>query len=225
MKKMHCKLIATAVTGALLLSGCNSIQQASSAMGSTGTGVLAGVAVGAGAGVLCDKLTNGKNSMECIAAGLAAGALAGYLAASLDEAAEKSVPVMDCASVKKRMAYPANATQPKAVMRLDTANSLLLVKPGEKPKITFKMDLATPTLNGAPQDIPLKISIDNQLSKANTKSCGGDYNLPVSLDSSTEQGPHYSQVKLLNAQDNTEIAGGTLNVCYTVASDGVNRCQ
>lgn len=90
MKNMNYKIVALTVSGILLLSGCETMQKASSAMGSTGTGVLAGVAAGAGTGVLCDKLTHGNATGACVAAGMAVGAAVGTWTASLDEEAEKS---------------------------------------------------------------------------------------------------------------------------------------
>lgn len=73
-------MVSLAVAGSMLLSGCETIQKTSAAMGSLGTGVLAGAAAGIGTGVLCDQLTNGKNTAACIAAGLVVGAAAGYWA-------------------------------------------------------------------------------------------------------------------------------------------------
>jgi hypothetical protein len=112
------------------MSGCETIKKTGTATGSIGTGVLAGAASGIGTGILCDKLANGKSTAECIAAGLVVGAAVGYWAKSLDEEAEKTVPAMDCSSVKRRMNYPANARLPKALLTLSAQPSV--VEPGEK---------------------------------------------------------------------------------------------
>ena len=154
MKTIKYKAVSLIVAGTIALSGCETIKKTSTAMGSIGTGVLAGAASGIGTGILCDKLTNGKSTAGCIAAGLAVGAVVGYWAKSLDEEAEKAVPAMDCSSIKRRMNYPANARLPKALLMLTAQPGV--VKPGEKLTIPLKMDLATPGVEGKEQEVPLK---------------------------------------------------------------------
>lgn len=225
MKKIRFKMVSLAVAGSVLLSGCQTIQQTSAAMGSVGTGVLAGAAAGIGTGVLCDQLTNGKNSAACIAAGLVVGAAAGYWAKSLDEEAEKAVPAMDCASIKRRMNYPVNANLPKTILSI--SGQPIVVKPGEKLVIPLKMDLATPGAAGKEQEIPLKFDTtsgaDHYTGKSITKACGGDYPIPLTV-ATEKEGVYNTSIKLLNAADNREIEGGLISFCYTVAKDGINKC-
>ncbi len=225
MKKINVKIVSLAVAGSMLLSGCETIQKTSSAMGSVGTGVLAGAAAGIGTGVLCDQLTHGKNSAACIAAGLVVGAAAGYWAKSLDEQAEKAVPAMDCSSIKRRMNYPTTASQPKALLTI--SGQPVVVKPGDKLIIPLKMDLATPGEPGKEQEVALKFDTtsgtDHFTGKSITKPCGGDYPIPLTI-ASEKEGVYNTTIKLLNASDNREIEGGVITFCYTVANDGVNKC-
>lgn len=218
-------IVALATAGVVILSGCEAIKNTSTALGSTGTGVLAGAAAGTGAGVLCDQLTGGKNSVACIAAGLVVGAAVGTLAASLDEEAEKSVPAMDCASIKRRMNYPPKATKPKALLRITTQS--LVVKPGENFKVPLKMDLASPGVDGKEQEVALKFDITSkaghQTGRSITKTCGGDYSIPLTI-ATEKEGVFNTTIKLLNASDNSGIEGGVASFCYTVAKDGVNKC-
>jgi hypothetical protein len=224
MKKMNYKIIALTTSITLLLSGCETMQKASTAMGSTGTGVIAGVAAGAGTGFACDKLTGGKNTAACVAAGMAVGAAVGALAAKMDEEAEKSVPAMDCASVKRRMNY--SSTKPKTGLKFATQPAQV-VKPGSDLKLPIKMDLVTPGAEGKEDELTFKIDMtagsEKNTSGVKTKACGGDYDLNLSVPTEKE-GVYNTTVKLLNASDNSEIEGGVLNVCYTVAKDGVDKC-
>ena len=225
MKKIKVNAVFLIVAGSIILSGCETIKKTSTAMGSLGTGVLAGAVSGVGTGILCDQLTHGKSTAGCIAAGMAVGAIVGYWAKSLDEEAEKAVPAMDCSSIKRRMNYPANANLPKALLSLTAQPGV--VKPGEKLTIPLKMDLATPGEAGKEQEIPIKFDTtagtDHYTGKAITKACGGDYPLPLTI-SAEKEGVYNTTIKLLNASDNTEIEGGVITFCYTVASDGINKC-
>jgi hypothetical protein len=225
MKKIKVNAVLLIVAGSVILSGCETIKKTSTAMGSIGTGVLAGAASGIGTGILCDQLTHGKSTAGCIAAGMAVGALVGYWAKSLDEEAEKAVPAMDCSSIKRRMNYPATANLPKALLTLTAQPGV--IKPGEKLTIPLKMDLATPGEAGKEQEIPIKFDTtsgtDHYTGKAITKACGGDYPLPLTL-SAEKEGVYNTTIKLLNASDNLEIEGGVVTFCYTVASDGINKC-
>ena len=227
MKTMNHKVIALTVSGIILLSGCSTIQEASSAMGSTGTGVLAGVVAGAGAGVACDKLTGGKNTGACVAVGMAVGAAVGKWAADMDDAAEKAVPAMDCKSIKKRMVYSSTASRPQAELKLASDHPSLVVTPGQSLKLPIKMNLATPGKAGQEQDVAFKIvtttGSDRFLGKAITKECGGDYLLPATFPTDKE-GVYNTEIKLVDATDNSNIDGGLLHICYTVASNGMNKC-
>ena len=89
MKIKNFKIIALTMSMLLFLSSCATVKDASSSLGSTGTGVIAGVVSGAGVGLLCDKLTGGGYTPLCVLAGMATGALVGTWAAKLDEEAEK----------------------------------------------------------------------------------------------------------------------------------------
>lgn len=224
MKKMNYKVIALTASITVLLSGCETMQKASTAMGSTGTGVIAGVAAGAGTGIACDKLTGGKHTGACVAAGMAVGAAVGTWAAKMDEEAEKAVPAMDCTSVKRRMNY--SSSKPKAGLKfaLETPH---VVKPGSELKIPMKMDLVTPGAEGQEEELTFKIDTtagsEKNTGRAITKACGGDYDLPLVI-STEKEGVYNTTIKLLNASDNTEIEGGILNFCYTVAKDGVDKC-
>jgi hypothetical protein len=215
-------IVALVVAGVVMLSGCEAIKNTSTALGSTGTGVLAGAAAGTGTGILCDQLTGGKNSVACIAAGLVVGAAVGTLAASLDEEAEKAVPAMDCASIKRRINYPTTATKPKALFRITLQSSVFKV--GENLKTPMKMDLATP---GKEDELPLifdaTLGSGHLTTKTITKSCGGDYSIPLTLPTDKE-GIYNTTIKLLNASDNSVIEGGIVSFCYTVANDGINKC-
>jgi hypothetical protein len=219
------KIVALAAATSFMFIGCETIQKTSSAIGSTGTGLLAGAVVGTGAGVACDQLTGGKNSVACIAAGMVVGAAIGTLAASLDEEAEKAVPAMDCASIKRRMNYPSTATKPKALLHI--TNQSLVVKPGEKLQFPLKMDLATPGAEGKEQEVALKFDTtsgtEHLSGRSITKACGGDYPIPLTQPTEKE-GVYNTTIKLLNASDNTVIEGGIVTFCYTVANDGINKC-
>ncbi|MDD2723883.1 MAG: hypothetical protein PHH59_07665 [Methylovulum sp.] len=181
MKKINYKIVALVASTTFLISGCETMQQASTAMGSTGTGILAGVAAGAGTGVLCDKMTGGKNTAACVAAGMAVGAAVGAWAASMDEAAEKAVPAMDCASVKRRMNYSSTSSNPVALLKF-AQQPAQVVSPGENLKISVKMDLATPGASGQEQEVTFKNNVtsggEKNTGRAITKGCGGDYLLP-----------------------------------------------
>jgi hypothetical protein len=224
MKKMNYKIIALTTSITLLLSGCETMQKAATGLGSTGTGVIAGVAAGAGAGFACDKLTGGKNTGACIAAGMAVGAAVGTWAAKMDEEAEKAVPAMDCTSVKRRMNY--SSSQPKAGLKF-AAETSHVVKPGTDLKIPMKMDLVTPGTEGQEEELTFKIDItaggEKNTGRAITKACGGDYDLPLVIPTEKE-GVYNTTIQLLNASDNSKIEGGVLNFCYTVAKDGVDKC-
>jgi hypothetical protein len=224
MKKMNYKIIALTASITLLLSGCETMQKASTAMGSTGTGVIAGVAAGAGTGFACDKLTGGKHTGACVAAGMAVGAAVGTWAAKMDEEAEKSVPAMDCTSVKRRMNYTGST--PKAILKF-AEQPAHVVKPGEALKIPVKMDLATAGAEGEEQELTFKNEVtsagEKNTGRAITKGCGGDYLLPWAIPTEKE-GVYNSTIKLVNASDNSEIEGGVLSFCYTVAKDGVDKC-
>ncbi|TSA40742.1 MAG: hypothetical protein D4R63_05160 [Methylococcaceae bacterium] len=228
MKTMNYKIIALTVSGVFLLSGCSTIQEASSAMGSTGTGVLAGVIAGAGAGVACDKLTGGKNTGACVAVGMAVGAAVGTWAADMDEAAEKAVPAMDCKSIKKRMVYSSTASLPRAELKLASDHPSLVVSPGQSLKLPIKMNLATPGKAGQEQDVAFKIvttsGSDTYTGKVITKECGGDYSLPATFPTDKE-GVYNTEIKLVDANDSKKIIDGSLlHICYTVASNGVSKC-
>lgn len=222
--KINYKIVAVTASAVLLLNGCETMQKASTAMGSTGTGVIAGVVAGAGTGIACDKLTGGKHTGACVAAGMAVGAAVGTWAAQMDEEAEKAVPAMDCTSVKRRMNY--TGTKPKAILKF-AEQPAHVVKPGEPLKIPVKMDLATAGAEGEEQEITFKNEItssgEKNTGRAITKGCGGDYLLPWSIPTEKE-GVYNSTIKLVNASDNTEIEGGILSFCYTVAKDGIDKC-
>ena len=221
MKNTNYKIIAVAVATALFLNGCATIKDASSAMGSTGTGVLAGVAAGAGTGIACDKLTGGKHTAACVAAGIAVGAAVGKLAADMDEQAEKAVPAQSCSKVKERMKYGSTETKPKAALRLKDAQ-ILVVKNGSEFTLPLEMDLVSPGEN-TPVNFKIDVTdgtIHNTSEKEIKQVCGGLFSLPVVIKAESE-GVHNRSIKLLNA-DGTEIEGGSLNVCYTVGSE--NKC-
>ncbi len=224
-RKMNYKILALAISGTLLLNGCASIKDASTALGSIGTGVFAGVAAGAGTGILCDKLTGGRSTELCIAAGMAVGTLVGTWAASLDEAAEKAVPAMDCKSVKRRMNY--SSTKPKALLKFEKT-PLSVIKPGESFTLPIKMDLVTPGSEGEESTLPFKIEImangEKSTGKVITKECGGDYSLPVSIQAEKED-VYNTTIKLIDPNTSNPIDGGVLTFCYTVAKDGVDKCH
>jgi hypothetical protein len=224
MKKMNYKVIALTASITLLLSGCETMQKATSGLGSTGTGVIAGVVAGAGTGFACDKLTGGKHTGACVAAGMAVGAAVGTWAASIDESeAAKEAPVR-CVEVKEHMKYPATATAPVAFLRLDEQKSLV-IKPGEKFVSPVKMDFAVPGEEGKEEEVAIKADIDinNSTSSAKlTRECGGQATLPLVLESK-ELGAHNTTIKLSTAEG-SPIQGGTITFCYTVATDGVNKC-
>ena len=226
MKKESYKNIFLSASLILLLNGCTAIKDASTSIGSTGTGVIAGMAAGAGVGIACDKLTGGQYTGACVAAGIAVGALVGKLASDFDESVEKSVPAMDCKSVKKRMNYSASAIAPKAQLKLEQLPSKAL-KPNEPLKLVFKMDLVTPGSKGKEKPITFKVEAtsDNEKNtgRAITKECGGDYILPLTISTENE-GIFNTTLKLLDANTGIQIEGGTINFCYTVAKDGVNKC-
>jgi len=227
MKKINVKIMALSMVSVVMLNGCSTMQEASSALGSTGTGVIAGTLAGVGTGVACDKLTGGKNTGACAVAGAVVGAAVGKWAAELDESAEKAVPAMDCKSIKKRMAYSSTASQPKAELKLDTNHPPLVVKPGQVLKLPLKMNLATPGASGKEQDIVFKIVLssngESSTGSAITKECGGDYSLPLSL-STEKEGVFNTDIKLIDAQTGTDIDGSALHFCYTVSNDGKNKC-
>ncbi len=210
----------------ILLNGCTAIKDASTSIGSTGTGVIAGLAAGAGTGLACDKLTGGKNTGACVAAGMAVGAIVGKIASDFDESVEKSVPAMDCKTVKKRMNYPSTAVRPKAHLKIEQLPSKAL-KQNEPLKLLVKMDLATPGNNGKEQPIAFKVDLtsgdEKNTGRVITKDCGGDYILPLSV-STDKEGVFNTSLKLLDANTGIEIEGGAINFCYTVAKDGVNKC-
>lgn len=228
MKKLNFKVVSLSVAGVLMLSGCASMQEASTALGSTGTGVIAGTLAGVGAGVACDKLTGGKNTGACVAVGMAVGAAVGKWAADMDEAAEKAVPAMDCKSIKRRMAYSSTASRPKAELKLAANHPPLVARPGQALKLPITMNLATPGPDGKEQEVAFKIiSTTNgetySTGKAITKECGGDYSLPTSFPTDKE-GVFNTDIKLVDASNGSNIDGGLLHVCYTVSSSGVNKC-
>ena len=229
MKNMNYKIVALTISGALLLSGCETMQQASSAMGSTGTGVLAGGVAGAGAGVLCDKLSHGNATGACVAAGMAVGAAVGTWAASWDEAAAKTVPTRDCKSVQKKLNYPTTDNkQPEGVLSIDKSKFTPVVKSGQNQNVYLKLDLAAPETdkeNGVPFKVQMSGDENSTNNKAITWVCGGDYSLPAIPVDSSKQGPHNINIKLFNAADNTDIKGAQTSICYTVANDGVNKCS
>jgi len=217
MKNINYKIVALALSGTLLLSACETMQKASSAMGSTGTGVLAGVAAGAGTGILCDKLSGGNNTGACVAAGMAVGAAVGTWAASVDEAEAKKEPPVSCEAVKKSMNYPATATKPIAFLKLDKQKSLV-VKPGIKFLAPVLMDLATPGKEGKEEEVTIKfnIDIDHSTSSVNlTRDCGGQATIPFLLDTNKE-GVHNTTITLINTADNRPIQGGKIIFQYTV---------
>ena len=153
----------------------------------------------------------------------------GTWAASLDEAAEEAVPAMDCSSVKRRMNFPIDATKPIARLSIaDGQAPSFVVKPGESLKIPIKMDLATPGESGSEQEIAFKIIItDGNTTHTGgviTKECGGDYSLPLSQPTDKE-GVFKTNITLFDASNNSAIEGGSISICYTVASDGINKCD
>lgn len=198
------------------------MQKASSALGSTGTGVVAGLAAGTGTTVACEALTGGKNSVLCLAAGAVVGAGVGYWAASLDDAAEKSMPAMDCATVKSRLKYPTNATRPLAALSI-SGPSTMVVKPGDALNLPLTMDLATPANSTLVFKLDSIIGNDHYTGKPITKECGGGYSFPVGLPTNTP-GVYVTAIKLINAADNSNVDGNFVNFCYTVATDGINHC-
>lgn len=223
MKKINYKVVVLVASTTFLISGCETMQKASSAMGSTGTGVIAGVLAGAGTGIACDKLTGGRNTGACVAAGMAVGAAVGTLAASMDETAEKAVPAMDCASVKKRMNYSSASFKPRASLKFSSSPAQV-VKQNEKIQVPLKMDLAAP---GTEQEVSFRIvttdATGTSTGKPLTKVCGGDYPLPFSLNTDKE-GVYNTTIRLIDASNNSDIEGGLINFCYTVAKDGINKC-
>ena len=229
MKKFNYALVALVASSTFCIGGCSTVQQASSAMGSTGTGVLAGVLSGAGTGILCDKLTGGKDTALCATAGVLVGAAVGTWAASMDDALQKSVPTMDCVSVKRSMNYPSTSTQPIARLKFTTPPPQV-VKPGQDLIIPVKMDLATPGATGSEQEITIKTNIISgndslPLGRPITRVCGGDYswNWKIPTDSNKE-GVYNTTFKLVDAANGQQIQGGILTFCYTVANDGINKC-
>jgi hypothetical protein len=229
MNNMNIRMVVLALTSTFALGGCQSVTDASKAMGSTGTGVIAGTVAGAGVGIACDQLTKGRNTGACVAAGVVAGAAVGALAASWDEEVEKSVPVMDCQSVKKRMNYSSAAPKPKAALSLGSSSSSLVSKPGQKIKLPLKVDIATPGSKGKEPSVPVKIVMKSgtnaaETSKTFTFDCGGDRTLPLTLPTDKE-GVYNSEVKLVNASDNSDIEGAQMKYCYTVDKAGVDKCN
>lgn len=218
---MNYKVVALSASIILLLNGCATMKDASTAMGSTGTGILAGVAAGAGTGILCDKLTGGRNTGACVAAGMAVGAAVGTWAKSMDEAAEKAVPAQSCSKVKERMKYSASETKPRAGLRLNGAQSFVVAK-GKTFPLPLEMDLVTPG-----EDTPIAFKIDTFDGVTHTTSqkelkqvCGGLFPLQTEINGESE-GVFNRTINLLNV-DGTPIDGGTLNFCYTVGT--VNKC-
>jgi len=229
MKKINYKVVALTVSGILLLNGCETMQKVTSTMGSTGTGVITGLAAGAGTGILCDKMTGGQNRVACVAAGMAVGAAVGTWAASIDEEEAKKEAPVRCEEVKKHMNYSATATKPIAALKLDEQKKLV-VKKDEKFIAPVKIDLATPGEEGKEEAVAIKADIEinndpNKKSSAKlTKDCGGQGSLPLVLPSN-EEGVYNTTIKLTNADDNSAIEGGTISFCYTVAKDGIsNKC-
>ena len=222
MKKISYKLVLLSASIVMLLNGCASIKDASTSIGSTGTGVIAGVAAGAVAGIACDKLTGGKNTGACAAVGVAVGAAVGKLAADLDESAEKAVPAQSCTKVKKRMNYTASETKPRAGLRLKGAQSFVVAK-GKSFTLPLEMDLVTPG-ESTPIAFKIDISPDGVAHSTSEKEikqvCGGLFPLQSEITGETE-GVFNSTIKLINA-DGSQIEGGTLNFCYTVGT--VNKC-
>lgn len=226
MKKINYKVVALVASTTFLISGCETMQKASSALGSTGTGVIAGVVAGAGTGIACDKLTGGKNTGACVAAGMAVGAAVGTWAASIDEAAAKKEPPVSCDAVKKSMNYSATETKPFASLKLDGQRTLV-VKPNEKFLAPVKADLASSV-----EEVGINIEVVdiNKDPKKETHApwkpkCGGQTDLPLVLPTK-EEGVYYTTIKLNNADDNkSEIKGGIISFCYTVAKDGKNLCK
>ena len=219
MKKEY-KIVALSTAIVFLLNGCASIKDASTALGSTGTGVLAGTVAGAGAGIACDKLSGGKMTGACVAAGMAVGALVGKLAADLDETAEKSVPAMSCDKVKSRMQYSSTNTQPQVALKLAGGPTFLVAK-GSEFKLPLKLDIATPT-DSTKVSFTFDIvnGVEHTTSNTHTMACGGDYDLPLSIKSDAE-GVYNGTVKLINA-DGKPIDGAIITYCYTVGT--VNQC-
>jgi hypothetical protein len=229
--QLNYKVIAIAISSALLLDGCATTAETSTSAGSTTTGVLAGGIAGAAMGVGCDKLTGGKATGACVAAGMAVGAAVGAWAAQLDQETADAVPKMDCASVKREMSYPSKASKPRAMLKLvDQASHV--VKPGEELKLPYEMSLATPGEKGKEQEITFKIektsaeAVGVESGKPITKECGGDYPIPLSIKTDkTDKGAYHSTIKLINVGDNNnQIEGGILTFCYTVANDGIDQC-
>ena len=219
---MNYKVIALTVSGIFLLSSCAAVRDASTALGSTGTGILAGTVAGVGTGILCDKMTGGKNTGACVAAGLAVGAVVGKFAADLDEQAEKAVPAQSCSKVKERMNYSATETKPRAGLRLIGAQSFVVEK-GKSFTLPLEMDLVTPGEN-TPIAFKIDVSPDgvaHSTSENEIKQvCGGLFPLQSEITGESE-GVFNSTIKLINA-DGSPIEGGTLSFCYTVGT--VNKC-
>jgi hypothetical protein len=206
-----------ALSMVVALTGCSSVEKASKAVGSTGTGIIGGVVVGAGVGVACDKL--GGNRAACIAAGMAAGALAGKLLSDLDDHWEKSVPVSRCGDVQKKLGYKPTDKSAKGQLSVDFAPKTAVVKKGEKIQPTIKVDLAAPQ----GQAIATKLKVNDTISeRAIKKECGGDYNLPLAAITAEKDGPQYLDVALLDAATNQEIAH--TKACYSVSANGSNVC-
>ena len=219
MKTMNYKVIALTVSGIFLLSGCETMQKATTAMGPETTGVLAGLAAGAGTGIACDKLTGGKNTGACVAAGMAVGAAVGVWAASIDETVAKQEPPRRCKEVKQSMNYSKTAKDPIAILKLDTQKSLVAQK-GSKFLAPVIYDLATPGKEGYEEAVAIKVDIDVNKKKSSVKitpECGGQANLPVILPT-TEVGTYMTTITMTNAADSKLIQGGTTNFTYTVVA-------
>ena len=119
-----------------------------------------------------------------------------------------------------------SSTKPKTGLKF-AAQPAQVVKPGSDLKLPIKMDLVTPGAEGKEDELTFKIDTtagsEKNTSGAITKACGGDYVLPLSVPT-VKEGVYNTTVKLLNASDNSEIEGGLLSFCYTVAKDGVDKC-
>lgn len=216
---MKNKYIMIMLSCSIMLGGCQTVQEASSAMGSTGTGIIAGAAAGAGTGILCDKMTKGKKKGECIAAGMAVGAAVGAWAASLDEELEKAEPVMDCKSLKKRMNYSQSETKPRAEIKLVSFEPGTVVKPGEtiKPKLT--LNLVSPE----DQQTDIKLVLNTQGTKVHSKECGGNIPLNPAFKASDTLGAENVHIEVIDAKDENRVLA-QLDTCFTVANDGVDVC-
>jgi len=226
---MKNKNVVLIIISSVLISGSAIAQESSMSMEAIGTGILGGLAAGAGTAILCNKMTNGKYKAGCVALGAGVGVAVGNWAASLDDEAEKAVPAMDCATVKTRMNFTSDSNKPVARLSIENGQpTSFVVKPGESLKIPIRMDLATPGEAGSEEAVAFKIistdGADTYTGAVITKECGGDYPLPLSLPTNTE-GVFKTSITLLNASNNIEIEGGSITICYTVSNNGVNKCS